>query len=498
MIGERDELPAAMEEGTRRAWFSRVGSGFAQIALASMLAARARAGSGRDDSQEPIRPHIDPAAPLRARPPHFEPRAKRVLFLFCSGALSQVDTFDWKPELSRFDGKPMPGGDGLITFQGEQGNLTRSPWAFRPRGQCGKPVSDLLPHLGERVDRMCFLHSMTARSNTHGPGENQMSTGFTLEGFPGIGAWTSYALGAECEDLPAFVAIPDPRGLPQSMGNHWASAFLPAAFQGTAFSANRPIAHLTPPKGVGAAEDRAVRELTQLLDRRRLVRAGGDPELAARIASFELAAKMQLRAAEVADLARETATTRARYGCDDGNALKAGFARNCLLARRLLESGVRFVQLFNGAYAMGEGVGNWDGHKQLAEQYAVHAPILDQPAAALLDDLEQRGLLADTLFVFATEFGRMPTFQKGASGRDHNPDGFTVWLAGAGVKAPFTFGATDDFGWKAVENVTTIYDLHATILHLLGLDHRRLSWYHDGIERRLTDVHGRVLKEVLA
>ncbi len=492
----------------RRDFLAHCGSGLSGIALAALLAERRLgaatpasappAGSSPDDNLTPIRPLIDPAHPLLARPPHYPARAKRVIYLFCSGALSHLDSFDWKPEVDRRHGTPLPGGDGLVTFQGEQGDVTRSPWRFRPRGVCGKWTSDLLPELGRRVDQMCFLHGMTAKSNTHGPAENQMSTGFTLEGYPGIGAWVSYALGSECDDLPAFVAIPDPRGLPQSMGNHWGSAFLPAVFQGTALSANRPIAHLAPPAGIDAGQDRRVRELTRFLDEQRLTNSPGDPELAARIASFELAARMQLRAAEVGDLASESPATRALYGCDDANPLKAGFARNCLLARRLLESGVRFVQLFNGAYAMGEGVGNWDGHKYLAEQYAVHAPILDQPAAALLDDLAARGLLDDTLFVFTTEFGRMPTFQKGASGRDHNPKGFTVWLAGAGVKAPFSYGATDDFGWKAVDGVTTIYDLHATILHLLGLDHRRLSWYHNGIERRLTDVHGKVVSEIVA
>jgi hypothetical protein len=486
----------------RREFLARCGSGLSGIALAALLAERrtslASAASLFRDDAGPIRPVIDPSAPLRARPSHFAPRAKRVVYLFCSGALSHLDTFDWKPELLKRDGTPLPGGEGLVTFQGEQGNLQRSPWNFAPRGECGKFASDLLPNLAARVDRMCFLHGMTAKSNTHGPGENQMSTGFTLEGFPGIGAWVSYALGAECDDLPAFVAIPDPRGLPQSMGNHWGSAFLPAVFQGTVFSANRPIAHLDPPAGVDSATDRDARALTRFLDEQRLARDPGDTELAARIASFELAARMQLRAAQVGDLSMESPATRAAYGCDDANPVKAGFARNCLLARRLLEAGVRFVQLFNGAYAMGEGIGNWDGHKYLAKQYAVHAPILDQPAAALLEDLAQRGLLDDTLFVFTTEFGRMPTFQKGASGRDHNPKGFTVWLAGAGVKAPFSFGATDEFGWKAVENATSVYDLHATILHLLGLDHTRLTWYHNGIERRLTDVHGRVVTEILA
>lgn len=481
----------------RRQFLAHGSTGLAQIALASLLADRARARVSLEHGA-PIRPTIDPAAPLRARPPHFAPRAKRVLVIYCSGAISQLDTFDWKPELERRHGEPLPGGESLVTFQGEQGNLTRSHWKFAPRGQCGKWVSNLLPNLAERVDRMCFLHGMIARSNTHGPGENQMSTGFTLEGFPGMGAWVSYALGTECEDLPAFVAIPDPRGLPQSMGNHWSAGFLPAVFQGTPFSASRPIAHLTPPRGLDPTSDRAAADLTRALDRERLERFPGDSELAARIASFELAARLQLKAAAIGDLSTESAATLRAYGCDDGNANKAGFARNCILARRLLESGVRFVQLFNGSYAMGEGVGNWDGHKSLVSQYSVHAPILDQPAAALLDDLAARGLLDDTLVVFTTEFGRMPTFQKGASGRDHNPKGFTVWLAGAGVKAPFSFGATDDFGYQAIAGKTSIYDLHATILHLLGLDHERLTWYHNGAERRLTDVHGTVIHEILA
>lgn len=486
----------------RRDFLAHGSAGLAQIALAALLAGkahgRAALPAARAGNALQIRPVIDPTAPLRARAPHFTPRAKRVLVIYCAGALSHVDTFDWKPELARRDGTPLPGGDGLVTFQGEQGNLTRSPWRFAPRGDCGKWASDLLPDLAARVDRMCFLHGMVANSNTHGPGENQMSTGFTLEGFPGMGAWVSYALGSECEDLPAFVAIPDPRGLPQAMGNHWGAGFLPAAFQGTPFSVNRPIDHLASPPGLDDASDRAAHELTHALDTQRLSRFPGDSDLAAKIASFELAARMQLKAAAIGDLGSEASSTRRIYGCDDANPLKAGFARNCVLARRLLESGVRFVQLFNGSYAMGEGVGNWDGHKTLAQQYAIHAPILDQPAAALLDDLAQRGLLADTLVLFTTEFGRMPTFQKGASGRDHNPKGFTVWLAGAGVKAPFSFGATDAFGWQATEGKTTIYDLHATILHLLGLDHQRLSWYHNGIERRLTDVHGHVIREILA
>jgi hypothetical protein len=447
---------------------------------------------------QPIRPLIRPEAPLAARRPHFDAKARRVLMIFCSGAVSHVDTFDYKPELVRRDGQPMPGAERLITFQGENGNLAAPRWRFQPRGQSAKMISDLLPHIAGLADDLCFIHSMTARSNTHGPAENQMSTGYTLDGFPSIGAWVSYALGSESSDLPAFVAIPDPRGVPQVGPNNWGSAFLPAVFQGTAFSSDRPIAHLARPAGISEALDRATRDFLRALNDEHRRQRAGDSALSARIASYELAARMQLRAAEVADLDTEPRWLRERYGIHDGNRVKAGFARNCLLARRLLERGVRFVQIFNGAYAMGEGVGNWDGHRTLQAQYEIHAPILDQPCAALVRDLKQRGMLDDTLVVWVTEFGRMPTFQRGASGRDHNPHGFTVWLTGAGVKRGFSYGATDDFGHRAVQQVATIYDLHATILHLLGLDHERLSFYHNGIERRLTDVHGRVLEAILA
>jgi hypothetical protein len=452
--------------------------GLGGIALASLLAREARA-----------------EAP---RPPHFAPKARRVLMIFCSGAVSHIDTFDYKPELVKRNGQPMPGADQLVTFQGAQGNLVAPLWKFRPRGQSGKQVSDLLPHLAELADEMCFIHSMTARSNTHGPAENQMSTGFTLDGFPSAGAWVSYALGAECDDLPAFVAVPDPRGVPQVGPNNWGSAFLPAVYQGTAFNADKPIPNLARPPEVSPAAEASTRDFLKLLNERHQERHAGDSELAARIASYELAARMQLRAAEVADLSRESKATRALYGADDADKVRAGFARNCLLARRLLERGVRFVQLFNGAYAMGEGVGNWDGHRKIKEQYDVHGPILDRPCAALLRDLKARGLLGDTLVVWVTEFGRMPTFQKGANGRDHNPKGFTVWLAGAGVKRGFSYGATDEFGYKAVDDVCTIYDLHATMLHLLGLDHEKLTYYHNGSNRRLTDVHGHVVTDILA
>ena len=484
----------------RRRFLGEAAMGLGGIALAALLGEQGLlAADSPHNDLSPIRPRIDPAHPLAAREPHFPAKAKNVLVLFCSGACSHLDTWDYKPELIRRHGQPMPGNDQLVTFQGENGNLTKSPYAFRPRGESGKMTSDLLPKLGELVDEMCFIHSMTSKTNTHGPGENFMSTGNTLDGFPSMGAWVSYALGSENSDLPAFVAIPDPRGVPQASVNNWGSGFLPAVFQGTAFNTTEPIRNLAVPEGTSPETDRAVRDFLKRLNSHHLERYPGDTELAARIASYELAARMQLSVPEINDLSTEPAHVLAMYGADDTqNRVKADFARNCILARRLIERGVRFVQLFNGAYAMGEGVGNWDGHKKLKAQYDIHGPILDQPAAALLKDLKQRGLLEETLVVWCTEFGRMPTFQKGASGRDHNPAGFTCWLAGAGVRRGTSYGATDEFGYRAVENVATVYDLHATVLHLLGLNHRRLTYYHNGLERRLTDVHGNVIDQVLA
>lgn len=484
-----------MLKASRRQLFVNTASGLGGIALACLLGEQ-----GLLAETPSTVPHIDPERPFAARNPHVPARAKQVLMIFCSGACSQLDTFDYKPELIRRHGQPMPGAENLVTFQGGQGHLTRSPWTFRPRGESGKMISDLVPMLGELADDMCFIHSMTGKTNTHGPGENLMSTGFTLDGFPSMGAWVTWGLGTENENLPAYVAIPDPRGTPQSSVNNWGPGFLPAAFQGTDFNASQPLRNLQRPAEIDELTDRRAKAFLTQLNRRHLDQYPGDSELAARISSYELAARMQLSVPEVSDLSTESAATLRQYGADDGqNPLKAAYARNCVLARRLIEHGVRLVQVFNGAYQTGgEGVSNWDGHKDLANQYSKHGPILDQPTAALIRDLKQRGLLEHTLVVWCTEFGRMPTFQAGASGRDHNPEGFTVWLAGAGVKAPFSYGATDEFGYKAVEDVVTIHDFHATILHLLGLDHLRLTYSHNGIQRRLTDVHGHVIRPILA
>ena len=422
-----------------------------------------------------VRQNDIPSNVLAPRPPHFPAKATRIIEVFCSGALSHVDTFDYKPELIRLHGKPLPGNTKLVSFQGPNGNLTQPLWKFRPRGQCGKMVSDLLPLIGEMSDEICFLHSLTNKSNTHGPAENVMNTGFTFDGFPSMGAWVNYALGSENQDLPAFVAIEDPRGMPQSGPNNWASGFLPAALQGTAFSTTKPIRHLKQTRETNANTEAATRAALQRLESEYIKRFPGDLNLAARTASYALAGRMQLSVPEVANIDQESQHTMRLYGADSKNETKADFARNCILARRLIERGVRFVQLFNGAYASGGNI-NWDGHSKLKEQYDVHGHILDQPVAGLLRDLKQRGLLESTLVVFSTEFGRMPMFQAGTYGRDHNPNGFTCWIAGAGVKKGFSFGATDEFGFKAQENKMTPHDFHATILYLLGLHHKNLTY----------------------
>lgn len=479
---------AARQFLDRRRFLADAATGLGSIALTSLLA--------RDGLLAAGAPDIDPAHPHAPRPAHFAPRARNVVVIFCAGAVSQLETWDYKPQLIKHDGQPLAGGPA-VTFQGPAGNLAQPQYTFRPRGQSGKMVSDLIPHLAALTDEIAFIHSLTSKSNTHGPAENFLSTGFVLDGFPSLGSWVNYALGSENQNLPAFVSIPDPRGVPQNGSNNWGPGFLPAAFQGTVLSAQEPVRHLQP-VGISPAADQAARELLRNMNSMHLEQHPGDSKLAARIASYELAARMQLSVPEAADLSSEPQHILNLYGAnDESNPLKAAFARNCILARRLIERGVRFVQLFNGAYASG-GELNWDGHNKLKEQYDKHAAILDQPAAGLICDLKQRGLLQHTLVLWCTEFGRMPMFQKGSFGRDHNPDGFTCWLAGAGVRPGVSHGVTDELGLKAVEDIHPLYDLNATVLHLLGLDHERLTFQHNGIERRLTNVEGRVIREVLA
>jgi len=476
----------------RQRFLSQASTALGAIALTSLLSSDRLLASGQA-AHGAIQ--FDPAKPYAPRPPHFQAKAKNVLVIFCAGAVSQLETWDYKPKLIEWDDRPLPGGPS-VTFQGPAGNLARPQYTFRQRGQSGKFVSDLVPHLAELTDDIAFVHSLTSKSNTHGPAENFLSTGFNLDGFPSLGAWVTYALGSQCENLPAYVAIPDPRGVPQNGSNNWGPGFLPAAFQGTTFSSTDPIRHLKVSGGDESAEV-ATRKLLEKIQRRHLEQFPNDAALAARIASYELAAKMQLSVPQITDIDREPAHVLKAYGADDSsNKEKAAFARNCILARRLIQSGVRFVQLFNGAYASA-GKLNWDGHNDLKNQYDVHAAIMDQPVAALIQDLKSTGLLDETLVVWCTEFGRMPFFQKGAKGRDHNPDGFTCWMTGAGVRGGVSHGQTDELGVKAVENVHHLYDFNATILHLLGLDHERLTYEHNGIQRRLTNVEGSVIKSIL-
>ncbi|MEE3373120.1 MAG: DUF1501 domain-containing protein [Planctomycetota bacterium] len=472
----------------RRNFLAHAGSGLGAMALTHLLRSQAVGGDGSVP--------FDPTDPFAARQGHHRAVAENVILIFCAGAVSHIDFWEYKPELVRFHGKPLPGNERLISFQGENGALQQPLWKFRPRGECGKMISDIVPHLGGCVDDICFLHSVHTKSSTHGPGENLMSTGFNREGYPGIGSWVSYALGTENQDLPTFVAIEDPRGTPQSGPNNWTNGFLPAAFQGSAFSTTRPVAHLQPPQGTSAEANRKVLQALNRLNQRHRQNRRGDSDLAARISSYELAARMQLSVPEVMSVKGEPAHIHKLYGADSKNRVKADFAANCMLARRLVERGTRFVQLFNGAYASG-GRLNWDTHNSMPALVPGHAEILDQPVAGLLQDLKQRGLLDKTLVVCCTEFGRMPMFQLGNDGRDHNPEGFTVWLAGGGVRGGMSYGATDAFGYKAEQHPLSIHDVHATVLHLLGIDHERLTYYHNGLQRRLTDVHGHVVHDVI-
>ncbi len=430
---------------------------------------------------------------------HHAAKAKCVLQIFCPGAASHIDLWDFKPALEKYDGTPLPGAEGEVSFQGKNGNLMRSPWPFVPAGKSGKPISSLLPHLARHVDEIAFIHSMTSKSNTHGPGCIAMNTCFTREGFPSAGSWVGYALGSLNENLPTYVAIQDIRGEPPNGKANWGNGFLPARHQGIALSAQQPLRNLFPTAPINAEQEQATREYLRIVNTQHAAAHPGQDELQARIAAYELAARMQLAAPEVSDLTQEPEHIHRMYGTDDSNKLKAAYARNCLLARRLIEKGVRFVSLYCASRASAvDGLLNWDAHKTLKADYERHAPIFDQPTAALLSDLKQRGLLSETVVLWCTEFGRMPTHQEGTSGRDHNPDAFTAWMMGAGVKGGVSFGATDDFGRRSVSHVVSAHHFYATVLHLLGLDHERLTYYHNGANRRLTDVHGHVLTPVLA
>jgi len=484
----------------RRSFLRNTGLAMGGLSLAQLLAEDGLLG---DDAQTvsgktPIRPNVDPANPYAPRKSHFETPAKQVLMIYCPGAVSHVDTFDFKPELFRLNGKKPPTVPA-VTFEGPSGNIAKPFWEYKARGETGKMVSELLPHLAEQVDDFCFFHALHTETSAHPQGENFFNTGFTMEGFPSMGAWVTYALGTEAAELPAFVAINDPRGLARSGKNNFGSGFLPAAFQATDFSAKNPPANLVRPAEYTQQADRRTVDLLKRLNARHLEKFPGDADLAGRIASYELAGKMQTSVPAMMDISGETAATLKAYGVQQGSDLKKSYARNCILARRLIEKGVRVVQLFNGSDpAGGNGITNWDSHQNIATTHPLQAEIMDQPTAALIADLRQRGLLENTLVVWATEFGRMPFLQANGTGRDHNPNAFTCFMTGAGVKKGFSYGESDEFGFKAAVDKTSVFDFNATLLHLLGLDHERLTFYHNGLERRLTNVHGKVIREVLA
>ncbi len=470
---------------SRRGFLGNVFTAVAGLGLADLLA---RDVGAADSAWQPGRGIT-----------HFPAKAKRVLQIFCPGAASHLDLWDYKPALEKHAGQPLPGEEQFISFQGKNGNLMPSPWPFAPAGQCGKMISTMLPHMARHVDDIAFVHSMTSKSNTHGPGCIFMNTGHATEGFPAAGAWVSHALGSVNDNLPTYVAIPDIRGEPPNGKANWSSGFLAARHQGIVMSAHQPARNLAPPPNMTATEQAAIKDFLGFLNRRHEASNPGNSDLQARMAAYELAGRMQLSAPEVMDLTRESATAHRSYGTDDTNQHKAAYARNCLLGRRLLERGVRYVNLYCASRASGvDGLLNWDAHKTLKADYERHCPVFDQPTAALLTDLKQRGLLDDTLVLWTTEFGRMPTHQAGTTGRDHNPDGFTCWMMGAGVKGGTAYGSTDEFGRRAVQDVASVWDFYATALHVLGLDHTRLTWRHNGFDRRLTDVHGRVLEKVLA
>jgi hypothetical protein len=474
----------------RRSFLWHLGGGLGGVALAHLLGSEGLLASEGDGPSRPG-PELDGGL-------HHRARAKRVVQLFMSGAASQCDTFDYKPLLIQKHGEAFDPGGKVELFQSTPGAVMRSPWAWRQHGECGKWVSDLVPHIASCVDDIAFLPAMVSKSNVHGPATFLQTTGFTRPGFPSIGAWASYGLGSLNDDLPTFVVLPDSRGFAPNGPANWGPAFLPAQHQGTMVRAGdlNPIHDLFPPQSDFLTKDSEADGLRLLnaLNREHASTREGDSRLDARIASYELAARLQLSAPEVLDLSGETEATKDLYGLDDP--ATEDFGRNCLVARRLLERGVRFVQVWSGA-DNGFPRRNWDSHEDIARDHGDMARGMDRPAAALVKDLKARGLLQDTIVLWTTEFGRMPCSQ-GGKGRDHNPDTFTSWLAGGGIRGGVTHGASDEWSFRAAENPTYGYDVHATILHLLGIDHERLTFRHDGIDRRLTDVHGRVIREILA
>ena len=430
---------------------------------------------------------------------HHRAKVRRVIQLFMNGGASQMDLFDYKPTLFQKGGEKFDPGQGerVEAATSAPGNLLKPPFEFHQQGESGRWITDKLPHLAKHVDRLAFCMAMQSKTNVHGPGSYLMNTGSLLPGFPCLGAWVSYGLGSLNDNLPTFVVLPDLRGLPYNQKGNFSAGFLPATHQGTILNSSlpEPMADLHPPASATFITDNADREaraLLQKLNRKHLAANPDDSRLDARIRAYELAAKMQLSAPEAFDIRSETRATQSAYGLDEKPT--EDFGRRCLLARRLIERGVRFVQVWSGA---GGAANNWDNHGSIVNELPPMCLSTDKPMAALLTDLDQRGLLEDTLVLWNTEFGRMP-FSQGSDGRDHNGGTFVGWLAGAGIKGGSTYGESDPWSWRGVTDITTSYDFHATVLHLLGIDHERLTFRHNGANRRLTDVHGHVVKSLLS
>jgi hypothetical protein len=471
----------------RREWLARCGGGIGAIALADLLNREGLLAA------EPV--STNPLAPKKS---HFPAKAKAVIWIFINGGHSHVDTWDYKPELIKQDGKPLPGFDkNSGFFVNAIGPLMKSPFEWKQYGQSGKWVSSLFPHLSQHVDRMAFIHSLWSESNNHAPALFMMNTGLPRMGGPSVGSWVTYGLGSENENLPGFVVMSDPkgRGLPKGHTLNWTSGFLPGAYQGTWLKpTGEPIENLKRPKDVSEADQASALELMEKLNRMKVQDPVRDRELETRIKSFELAYRMQSAAPDAMDLSKETRETHELYGTDRPEC--GHMAKQCLMARRLVERGVRFVQIYSGGM---ENQLSWDGHIDIKGNHSQFAAETDRPVAALLADLKDKGLLDSTLVVWAGEFGRLPISQPGAKpGRDHNPFANTAWIAGAGVKGGTSYGESDDVGYKAAVNKVDTHDFHATLLHLLGMDHEKLTYMHNGRRYRLTDVFGKVVKEIIA
>ena len=469
---------------SRRQLLQTAGGGFAGLALRNLLQEEGLLAQTRLAATNPLSP----------APAHFAPKARSVIFIFAYGGPSHVDLLDPKPALHKWHGQAIP------VFRKEDAfNTTtkdtamRSPYRFTRHGASGLPISELFPHIAGCADDLCVIRSLHCESNNHAPALFHMNTGFLLPGRPSMGAWVTYGLGSENQSLPGFVVMWDHRGGPIGGAQNWTSGFIPAAYQGTPFrSQGEPIIDLHPPDEIKPQQQRARLRLLAQLNEQHLAENPGEQELAARIYSYELAYRMQMAAPEAVDVGQETAVTQQMYGID--RPISTRFGRQCLMARRLVERGVRFVQIYSGG---GDQMLSWDAHGDLRSNLEQHCPEIDQPIGGLIQDFKQRGLLDETLIIWGGEFGRMPTNQ-GTAGRDHNPRGFSMFLAGGGTRGGTAYGATDEFGYAAVENRVSIPDLHATCLHLLGLDHEQLTFHHRGRDVRLTDVSGQIIDDIIA